>query len=60
MTVMEEEEGLISAVRDVRGVPLGTEQPPTDELEYVRIMRRIGPGEGDVGAVQVSAFNSSI
>jgi len=49
---------LTSDVRDISGVPLSAEVD-IGGLEYMRIMRRIGLGDGEA-ATPVSAFNSSI
>ena len=58
MTAALETEVLTSGVADVGGVPLDAELG-IDDLEYARIMRRIGAGDGEA-APSVSAFNSSI
>jgi hypothetical protein len=47
-----------SDMSDIHDLPLGTEVS-FDEVEYARIMRRIGVAEGELGT-PVSAFNSSI
>jgi hypothetical protein len=52
------QEPVISAVCDIAGVPLDT-PVEVDDIEYARIMRRIGISEGEPG-MSVSAFNSSI
>ena len=52
------DDAIVSDVSDVSDLPLDDEVT-ADDVEYARIMRRIGIAEGERGTT-VSAFNSSI